>query len=62
MRSSHDRGGDRFAWQLYRPEELTALAEECGLSCTLVCSDFDEALPASPERPRVPYVLEKLDD
>ena len=55
-------GGDRFEWQLYRPEELTALAADCGLSCTLMCSDFDEALPASPERPRVQYVLEKAYD
>src|SRR3712207_7659869 len=37
-------GGDRFEWQLYRPEELCALAEECGLSCNLMCSDFNEAL------------------
>ncbi len=55
-------GGDRFEWQLYRPEELTALAQDCGLSCTLICSDFDEALPASPEKPRVQYVLEKAYD
>ncbi len=55
-------GGERFEWQVYRPEELTALSQHCGLNCTLICSDFDEALPASPQMPRVQYVLEKAYD
>ena len=55
-------GGDRFEWQLYRPQDLCALAEACGLRCTLICSDFDEALAASPQLPRVQYVLEKAYD
>ena len=55
-------GEDRFEWQLYRPQNLCALAEGCGLHCKLICSDFDEALPASPQMPRVQYVLEKAYD
>ncbi len=55
-------GGDRFEWQLYRPEDVCALAEECGLCCNLICSNFDEALAASPQLPRVQYVLEKAYD
>ncbi len=55
-------GGDRFEWQLYRPEDVRALAEECGLCCNLICSNFDEALAASPQLPRVQYVLEKAYD
>ncbi len=55
-------GGDRFEWQLYRPQELWALAANCGLNCKLICSDFKEALPASPQMPRVQNVLEKSFD
>jgi SAM-dependent methyltransferase len=52
-------GGDRFDWQLFTPEDLKALAERCGWQLRLACSDFDARQTASPERPRVQYVLEK---
>jgi SAM-dependent methyltransferase len=51
--------GDRFEWQLFRPHNLRALAETCGLTLRLTCTNFDEAQPASPTLPRVQYVLEK---
>ncbi len=52
-------GGDGFEWRLYRSQEFCALAEDGGLNCNLMCSDFDQALPASPQIPGVQSVLEK---
>jgi len=50
---------DRLDWQLYTPEELVALARECGFSCLLTCSGFDEHTPVSPDDPRMQLVFEK---
>ncbi len=52
-------GSDTFDWQLYTPDEITALAALCGLRLLLACTWFDEAEPPSPEVPRVQYVFEK---
>jgi SAM-dependent methyltransferase len=50
---------DEFEWQLFRPEEICQLAEQCGFTPLNVCTGFDEALPASAEQPRMQLVLEK---
>lgn len=46
-------GGDQFAWQLYEPDELCQLAAQSGLTSLLVCANFDEEVPASPDLPRM---------
>ena len=53
-------GSDTFDWQLYTPDEITALAALCGLRLLLACTWFDEAKPPSPEVPRVQLVFEKV--
>jgi SAM-dependent methyltransferase len=50
---------DHFDWRLYTPEELTELAGAAGLSPVRSCSDFDEAQPATPQRPRMQLVFER---
>ncbi len=51
---------DVFDWQLYRPDELVALAEGQGFRCLLVCTDFDEHTAATPDKPRMQLVLERI--
>jgi SAM-dependent methyltransferase len=50
---------DQFEWQLFRPEEICQLAEQCGFRSLNVCAGFDEALLATAEQPRMQLVLEK---
>jgi SAM-dependent methyltransferase len=50
---------DAFSWQLFTPEELTALARSAGLASVLACSDFDETVPASPDHARMQLVFER---
>jgi SAM-dependent methyltransferase len=50
---------DEFEWQLFRPEEIRALAEQSGFTLLNVCTGFDETLPASAEQPRMQLVFEK---
>ncbi len=50
---------DVFEWQLFTPEEIAALAESSGFRLVLSCTEFDESLQPSPDRPRVQYVFEK---
>ncbi len=50
---------DTYEWQIYTPQELIRLAGEVGLKCILVCADFDERQPESPEIPRAQLVFEK---
>jgi SAM-dependent methyltransferase len=49
---------DQFDWQLFTPEELAALAASVGLRPVLTCSDFDERIAASADRPRFQVVLQ----
>ena len=54
------RGSDRFDWQLWTPDELTATLKAAGW-CTLVaCRAFDEALDPSLQHPRMQLVAERL--
>ncbi len=48
-----------FAWQLYTPEALIALAATAGLACCAACRDFDPAAPPSPAVPRMQLVFER---
>jgi SAM-dependent methyltransferase len=50
---------DVFSWQLFTPEELTALARSAGLDPVLACTDFDEAAPAAREHARMQLVFER---
>ena len=50
---------DEFEWQLFRPEEICALAEQYGFAVLKVCTGFDERLPVSAEQPRMQLVFEK---
>ncbi|MCI0438732.1 MAG: methyltransferase domain-containing protein [Chloroflexi bacterium] len=53
---------DIFDWQLYTPDEITALAETLGLMRLVACTGFDDATPPSPESPRMQLVFQKLGD
>jgi SAM-dependent methyltransferase len=50
---------DVFDWQLYTPEEITALAEGIGFRALVACSWYDESVPATPNEARMQLVLEK---
>ena len=50
---------DEFEWQLFRPEEIRALAEQSGFTLLTICTGFDETLPASAEQPRMQLVFER---
>ena len=54
-----DGGEDVFEWQLYHPDEITALAASVGLHCQTVCTWFDETLSPSAEAPRMQLVFQK---
>lgn len=58
-----DYGGelppDMFAWQLYTPEDIGTLASEVGFHVLTLCTEYDEAQPATLTRPRMQLVLEK---
>jgi hypothetical protein len=49
---------DVFSWQLFTPDELVALGRPTGLEPVVVCADFNEATPASADRPRFQLVFE----
>lgn len=50
---------DRFAWRLYEPEELEALASPAGLRLLLAGAEFDEVTPPRDDLPRMQLVLER---
>lgn len=50
---------DSFEWQLFTPDECTTLGQSVGLSCILMCTNFDERQVPSAAFPRVQYVFEK---
>jgi SAM-dependent methyltransferase len=47
---------ERFSWQVYEPEELTALAARAGFRLELACANFSEAIPAGAAHPRMQLV------
>jgi SAM-dependent methyltransferase len=48
---------DEYAWDLFTPDEITALARRVGFAPLLCCTDFDEAQPASADAPRMQLVF-----
>jgi len=54
-----DRAPDVFAWELYTPDEIVALAREVGLGCWVACTGFAEDAPPAAESPRMQFVFEK---
>lgn len=57
LRYEPSGGVDDFEWRLYTPEDLRAIAATVGLGVVLACSEFDEGIPASVDRPRMQVVL-----
>jgi SAM-dependent methyltransferase len=54
-----DRPADTYAWQLYSPEQIAALARQCGFDLRLACANFDETTPPSAEVARMQLVFER---
>ena len=52
-------GADHMDWQIYTPNEFTALAADCGLTSRLICAFSDESIAPSPEIARMQFVLEQ---
>lgn len=52
-------GDDHMDWQLYTPDEFTALAGECGFTSRLACAFSDESIAPDPDIARMQFVLEK---
>jgi SAM-dependent methyltransferase len=50
---------DMFEWQLFTPEEICDLAAQSGFTLLIVCTRFDETMPATAEQPRMQLVFEK---
>jgi SAM-dependent methyltransferase len=50
---------DRFDWQVFTPEAITARAAACGLRLVLACTGFDERQPPSSEAPRMQLLFER---
>lgn len=51
--------GDMFDWQLFTPATLVNMVEAAGFHCLITCAEFDEAVPASTNVPRMQSVFEK---
>ncbi len=52
-------GADHMEWQAFAPDELIALAADCGFTSRLVCAWADENLAPSPEFARMQVVFER---
>jgi hypothetical protein len=53
-----ERGSDHMEWQLFTPEEFSAVATGCGFTPLLVCTWADESRAPSPDVARFQVVLE----
>jgi SAM-dependent methyltransferase len=49
---------DTFEWQLYTPEDISALAEQMGYQVLRICSSFAEQTPATAASPRMQLVFQ----
>ncbi|HEY7350971.1 MAG TPA: class I SAM-dependent methyltransferase [Ktedonobacterales bacterium] len=54
-----ERGGDHFDFQMFTPDEFSALAAACGFTPRLVCTWADENIAPSSDVARMQIVLEK---
>jgi SAM-dependent methyltransferase len=50
---------ERMEWQLFYPEEVISAAGEAGFRRILVCREWSEETPPSPDVPRMQITLEK---
>ncbi|MBI4675413.1 MAG: class I SAM-dependent methyltransferase [Chloroflexi bacterium] len=50
---------DEFEWQIFYPDEISALAARFGLNEILRCANFEENSAPSPEIPRMQFVFQK---
>lgn len=53
-------GSDHFGWRIYRPDEFSALAADCGFTTRQICSWADEAVAVTPETARMQMTLERV--
>jgi SAM-dependent methyltransferase len=56
-----DAPADRFDWQVFAPDEISALANACGLRSVLTCTGFIEHQPPSAGVPRMQLLFERVD-
>jgi len=54
-----DAGQEKFEWQLFSPEQMSAMAESVGLTQLVACTDFHETTPPSPTNPRIQFLFER---
>jgi SAM-dependent methyltransferase len=61
LRVELDYGDERdtFEWQIFCPDEISALAAQYGLSQIVRCANFDPMQPVATEIPRMQFVFEK---
>lgn len=52
-------GGDHMEWQMFSPEEFSAMAAQVGFGTELVCTWSDEHKMPAPDGARMQMVLEK---
>jgi SAM-dependent methyltransferase len=50
---------DSYAWQLFSPDDIAALAQQHGFAPLLACAGFDQATPASADLARMQLVFER---
>jgi len=52
--------GEDFEWQLFTPEEMSAMTEPLGLRVIACCTDFDSSVAPCDSKPRIQFVLERV--
>ena len=52
---------DVFEWQVFLPDELAALAVQCGLEEMLRCANFDENISPRSDLPRMQFIFQKTE-
>ena len=53
-------GHDDFDFQTFTTTEMAGFARPLGLSLSVACTDFDPAVPPSPDKPKIQFVLERV--
>ena len=54
-----DGAHEEFEWELFTPEEMDALAASISSAVIVCCTDHAAAVPPSPAKPRLQFVLER---
>jgi SAM-dependent methyltransferase len=55
-----DGGQDSFEFQTFSPLEMAREAEAVGFRLETACTDFSASVAPSPDKPRIQFVLERL--